>query len=223
MFSSENIFVVSEYFVDVSCLHLFCALSTIDESKNMLYNTSMARKLLIIIALIIAAFPHLGFSHSMDAVVTTVLGLFMAAVLLFSKKPKMLPQQKPEVYPEAKPSPFVAPMHELPVVHPKEESFTPVISTPVSTPQPIPSTTSIPSPLQTPMRKRTRIMQPEHESQVSHHEHHTESHVHTEVPRRARKTAPRVTLSEEQQVQPADVPFSPAINSSEQPHTEAYS
>ena len=189
----------------------------------MLYNTSMARKLLIIIALIIAAFPHLGFSHSMDAIITTVLGLFMAAVLLFSKRPKMLPQQRPEVYPEVKPSPFSAPMHELPVVHPKEESFAPVISTPVSTPQAIPSTTSIPSPLQTPMRKRTRVMQPEQEQQVHRDDNTAVPYTHAEIPRRARKAAPRVTLSEEQRVQPADVPFSSSINSTEQPHTEAYS
>lgn len=183
----------------------------------------MARKLLIIIALIIAAFPHLGFAHSTDTIVTTVLGLFMAAVLLFSKRPKMLPEQKPDVYPEAKPSPFVAPMHELPVVHPKEESFAPVISTPLVTPSAIPSTTSIPSPLQTPVRRRARLAQPVHDQHVYQGERKHVAPSRAEIPRRTRKATPRVTLSEEQQVQPADVPFSSSINSPEQPHSEASS
>ncbi len=181
----------------------------------------MARKLLIAIALIIAAFPYLGFSHNTDTTVTTVLGLFMAAVLLFSKRPKMLPQQKPEVAPEVKPSPAIPSAYELPVNHPKEESFAPVITTPEHV---LPMTPSaIPSPIQTPQRKRTRMVRPVAPSPSSHEGGSIPAATAPLVQRRPRKQVSRLTLSEEEQVPPADIPLKTNINQSEESSVETYS
>lgn len=174
----------------------------------------MARILLIIVALVIAAFPHLGLTHTMDAYVTTVLGLFMAAVLLFSKRPKMLPAAQNEVLPQAKPSPFVPPMQELPIAHVKEESFSPVITTGA------PSSFSIPSPIETPARKRVRGPSPLVHRSSEEVEVSVPQYVHPATPRRIRKTAPRVTLSEEAQVQPADVPFPSNIDTTDESPVE---
>jgi hypothetical protein len=149
--------------------------------------------------------------------VTTVLALFMAAVLLFSKRPKMLPQTKPETLPNATPSPFVPAMHELPVAHPKEEAFTPVIST---GPQ---SQYSIPSPIETPARKRTRMVQPADTENTVAQSSTELPYAHPATPRRVRKNIARVPLSEEAQVQPADVPFPSNINSFEESSTETHS
>jgi hypothetical protein len=182
----------------------------------------MARKLLIIIALIIAAFPYFGFTHTTDTTVTTVLGLFMAAVLLFSKRPKILPSPPQENPSESKPSPFSPSMHELPVTHPKEESFMPVISTPTPVPFISPGPTSIPSPVQTPVRKRVRAVAQAH-SDTSIPEIEAAQAVRSELPRRSRKVAPRITLSEEERVQPADVPTHTKAISFEEPHVEAHS
>lgn len=202
--------------IDVSCLPYGRALSTLDENRNILYNTSMARKLLIAIALIIAAFPYFGFTHTTDTYVTTTLGLFMAAVLLFSKRPKMIPQQKPTVYPESKPSPFALPMHELPVVHPKEEAFSPIIAAPT------PSQYAIPSPIEAPAHKRARVA-PAILPKVEETPVAAPIDAHPAPVRRVRKPISRMTLSEEDQVQPADVPFSPNTHSFEEPHIEAHS
>ncbi|HXK38360.1 MAG TPA: hypothetical protein VJ579_04810 [Candidatus Paceibacterota bacterium] len=177
----------------------------------------MARKLLIGIALVIAAFPWFGFSHSIDTYVTTVLGLFMAAVLLFSKRPKMLPQEKTNALPDAKPSPFVPSMQELPVAHPKEEAFTPVI---VAERQ---SEYVIPSPIETPVRKRARMAQPATPQYEIPAATSTLPYAHPTTPRRVRKNVARVTLSEEAQVQPADVPFQPNTNSFEDSRAETHS
>lgn len=201
--------------VDVTHIIPLHALSTLDENANMLYNACMARKLLIVIALFIAAFPHLGFAHSSDMTVTTVLGLFMAAVLLFSKRPKIVKEEQHAPYPESTPSPFVPAMHELPIAHPKEESFQPIIAMPMVTPHIIKGGDAIPSPIGAPIRKRARAVQTDSATVVHH-----ESPVAT-VPR-VRKFAPRVSLSEEAQVQPADVPFSANIKPTEESSSEAH-
>lgn len=176
----------------------------------------MARKLLIAIALIIAAFPHLGFTHSTDMTVTTVLGLFMAAVLLFSKRPKIQKDEQRTPYPDATPSPFVPPMHELPITHPEEKSFQPIISMPMATPHIIKGGDAIPSPIGAPIRKRARAVLTDTASVVQHG-------TREEIVPRVRRNAPRVALSEEAQVQPADVPFSTNIKSIEESSTETHS
>jgi hypothetical protein len=49
----------------------------------------MTRKLLIAAALLIALVPFLGFSYSVQVILTTTLALFSAVTLFFSRKPRM--------------------------------------------------------------------------------------------------------------------------------------
>ncbi len=74
----------------------------------------MARKILIIFALIIAVFPYLGFSDSTDNIVITILALLIALALLFSRKPKTI-QNKDNTAPKTDmPSPFSVKMQDIP-------------------------------------------------------------------------------------------------------------
>lgn len=87
----------------------------------------MARKILIIFALIIAVFPYLGFSDFADHFVTTILALLIVLALLFSRKPKTIQNKGSDTPKVDMPSPFSIKMQDMSVVHNDEVEIKPKI------------------------------------------------------------------------------------------------
>lgn len=86
----------------------------------------MVRKILIIFALIIAAFPYLGFSDTADLVVTTVFSLLIALALILGKKPKTIKKQVQdsnfEIQPRQETPVVVSQPQEMKVSHSENET-----------------------------------------------------------------------------------------------------
>lgn len=185
------------------------ALSTLEENVNMHYNAFMARKILIIIALIIAIFPFLGFSETADITVTTTLSALMAAMLLFSRRPRMQQTKQSQPLPKDVPSPFTPVMQEIPVAHREEEEVQPTF---VHTEQPVvpqvQETTfvAIPPTVPLPMRKRARPLHEAKPLQQTENVQNAIPHVPEQPVRRQRRPVSRTILAQEDQVHPADIP-----------------
>lgn len=169
----------------------------------------MARKLLIIIALIIAVFPFLGFSETADIAVTTTLSALMAAMLLFSRRPRTQQIKQSPTSPQDVPSPFVPVMQEIPVAHREEEEVKPTFinAEPIVLPEVREETfVAIPPAVPLAQRKRTRPQQESRPLPPVETAPTPVAPVVEQPVRRTRRPASRTILAHEDQVQPADIP-----------------
>ncbi len=178
----------------------------------------MARKILIIFAFIIAIFPFLGFTETTDITVTTIFSLLIAITLLFSRRPKMIPNTALENKTGDMPSPFVQKMQPVQISHPEEKTIHPIptnnieingIEFPSSNPiKPI-STPSIPFDIPALPRKKIHVS---HIAKVEEGGVETSSSTIPPISevqppaRKPRRVSPKVLLAYEEQVQPADIP-----------------
>lgn len=169
----------------------------------------MARKILIIFALIIAIFPYLGFSETVDNSITTVLSLFIAITLLFSRRPRMIKNSQPEDLPKNMPSPFIPKMHIEPT-HKKENENqnveNPAFSSLIVKHVDSEITTAIPSPLPIIPKRKIQHENSFPEKNIENIEHPLDTVDSIPRIRKSRKNSQRVLLSQEEQVIPADIP-----------------